>query len=251
MVNYKLLISYNGSAYCGFQEQPNVTTVESELKKALKQVYLQDIKIVGAGRTDAGVHAIGQVINYKIDKQIPANKLLLAINSKLSNNLRVKSLTVVNENFHARKSAVSREYHYLFTNNDIPFYLEPIITRIRFKPNLDLFSEFSKIIIGKHDFGNFRKLGSFEKSTIKEVFNFDISIEELTDYFEKNVIIYRLKICASGFLYGMVRCITGAIFEVLRGKRKLAEFQNLILNNDKYKYTIASAKGLTLVKVNY
>ena len=236
------------------QYQPCHVTVEGTILTALSKIYKRDVKIVPAGRTDAGVHASEQVFSFKIDHEIDEEKLLLALNRYLPIDIRIKRIEQVDYSFHARRSAKSREYQYLFYYNEIlPYFLDQVSVRIRFQPDETLFDGIERILTGTHNFVNFRKLGSNEKSTIRTIDKVELTKICINDIFDsaQSYAVYKLLIKADSFLYGMVRNLVGALWQVLKHKRTLGEFKEMLDCVNKFSYSMASAKGLTLVKVNY
>lgn len=256
MNNYKVELSYIGTRYKGSQYQPNDPTVEKELKDALYKIYKKNVPITFAGRTDAGVHSSGQVVSYRSNLYIPAEKLLVAINACLPCDIKVKSVSEVESGFHARKSAVSREYRYLFSDQDLPVFLRPYVTTVRFKVNLNNIAGIKNIIEGCHDFRHLYCKGSTPGPTVRTIYEFSVKKKSLTDIFEvytdNNLLVYEIKIRANSFLYRMVRCIVGAIFEILKGKQTEADFKELLKIGEKpYYYSVVPANGLNLIKVEY
>jgi tRNA pseudouridine38-40 synthase len=250
---YKFVISYKGSGYCGSQIQKNGKTVEGEIKKVLRSIFKDDIVVSMSGRTDAGVHATGQVVSFKAVKQIPEQNIRMAMNSLLPGDIRVKKLYSVDIDFDPRRLAKSRVYNYLFTNEDILSYLDDYVAKINFTPDLKQVLKIKDVLIGCHDFVHLRSCGSNENNTIREIMDFDIRVEKVVDVYSGEVsIIYKVVICANSFLYKMVRHIVGAVFEVLKGKQLVEEFASFLTENEKkYRYKVADAKGLSLIKVNY
>jgi tRNA pseudouridine38-40 synthase len=151
--NYKLKIEYNGAKYYGSQYQPNKLTIEGVLKEAIVKILKnKDIKTIFSGRTDAGVHAKGQVLTFKTENNIPDKKLKIAINNLLPKNIYVKEVEKVDIGFNPRKFATSREYRYLFANEELPVYMKQFVEKVNFEPNIDAINRIKKKIIGKHAF---------------------------------------------------------------------------------------------------
>lgn len=254
MINYKVTFSYFGRNYSGMQFQPNHATVEGTILTALSKIYNQGVKIIPSGRTDAGVHASAQVFSFKIGYEIAEEKLKLALNRYLPIDIRIKRIERVDSSFHARRSARSREYQYLFYYNEIlPYFLEQVSVRIKFQPDEALFEAIGRVLTGTHNFVNFRKLGSNEKSTIRTIDKVELTKICISDIFDsaQSYVVYKLLIKADSFLYGMVRNLVGALWQVLKHKRTLDEFKEMLGCASKFSYSMASAKGLTLVRVNY
>lgn len=232
--------------------QSNARTVEGELQRSLKKLFGKFIKFNSAGRTDSGVHAEGQVINFYVDTDLGTDKIRLALNHYLPSDIRCLYVYEADEDFHARFSAKSRTYFFHFTDYQIPLYLQPRIVKTSWKPDCANFDSISRTLLGSHDFKNFRNLGSNESSTIRTVYECNLETLTLPLLYIERFQFYRFAITANGFLYRMVRNIVGAFFEVLRGKQSLDSFSSLLnLGFEPYLYTTAPAHGLSLIKVDY
>lgn len=245
MPNIKLTISYDGTNYHGWQKQKNRVTIQQTLESALEKIINKKINLTGAGRTDAGVHAIAQVANFKTDTiNIPVNKLPLTLNSILPEDIRVLSGEIVDENFHARKSAKSKTYLYVISNTPIqsPFFAR-YSWHIPYKINLKKMQKAAKILRGKHDFRSFMSQGSNTKSTVRNLMKVKIKKKD-------SQIIFTLK--ADGFLKQMVRNIIGTLVEIGTGKREPEEIIKILNAKDRTKAGIcAPPNGLFLLEVNY
>lgn len=253
MNNYKVVVAYQGTRFYGFQAQPRHRTVEAELMAALRQAYREEIKIVAAGRTDTGVHATGQVINYQSRKNIPVSRLPIVLNYWLADDIRIISVSRVAPTFNARRSAKSREYEYLFSDKEIPLYLRGNIARIKCHPDPTLFDEIATNLIGKHDFVNFRNTGSSENNTVRELLAVKLGKRKIKfGYkYEKPFEVYYLYLKGNSFLYKMVRNIMGYVNEIFKGKQTIADLCAQLNGAPKARYTTMNAKGLCLVRVNY
>lgn len=245
MPNIKLTISYDGTNYHGWQRQKDKVTIQQTLESALEKILNKKIILTGAGRTDAGTHAIAQIANFKIDRiRIPLNKLSVALNSTLPNDIRVLSSEIVHENFHAQKSAKSKIYLYVILNNPVQ---SPFSARyswhIPHKINLNRMRRAVKMLKGKHDFKSFMSVGSNMKSTVRNLI--EIKIKK-----KNSQIIFTFE--ADGFLKQMVRNITGTLVEIGSGKREPEEILKILNAKDRTKVGVcAPAKGLFLLEVNY
>ena len=149
MNNYKLVLNYNGSNFFGFQTQINKRTVEDELKLALRSLYKCHVDLVSCGRTDSGVHAVGHVVSFKVTKKYDTNNIKNALNYFLPNDIFISSIISVPNDFHARFSAKSREYRYLFTNLEIPLHLLNNVTEFKYSIDESKFDLISKSLLGK------------------------------------------------------------------------------------------------------
>jgi len=251
--NYKAKISYNGSGYCGFQSQQNGVTIQGKIEQALESLYREEVKIVSAGRTDSGVHAIGQVVSFKVKNKYSPSEMQCALNSLLTKEIRVRDIEEKKMEFNARYSAVSREYKYLFSNVEIPHYLKTNVAKIKFKPKINNISGVHEYMQGPKDFVFFKKKEQKKKSTVRTLTKFEVKMSDINCIYEpsEKCGVYEMNICAESFLYRMVRNLAGAIFEVLKGKRTLEEFERFFVPEKSYSYVTAPAHGLCLVRVNY
>ncbi len=244
MNNYKLKIEYNGTNYSGWQIQPNVPTVQDEITKALKQITGSEINLIGSGRTDSGVHALGQVANFQIEDELNIRKVKHSLNSLLSKDISISEFEEVDVDFHSRFDAKLRSYLYLFTNSKSPFYNEfsyhysPI-----FNLEIEKLNEISSNLIGKHDFTSFSK-----KNTDTENMVCDISFAKWRRV--KNKIIFRVD--GNRFLHGMVRTIVGTILEIAEKNKSIEEINEIVAaKNRDAAGRSAPAKGLFLLDVKY
>ncbi|WP_250229597.1 tRNA pseudouridine(38-40) synthase TruA [Anaeropeptidivorans aminofermentans] len=206
MNNYKLVLAYDGSRYNGFQAQKNSeNTIQQAIELRLNEIFSKDIKIVASGRTDAGVHAENQVINFKIDEEIDLSSFLALINKKLPGSISVKEINKMPEDFHARFDAKSKIYEYRILNAPYP---NPFLRKYAYfyPETLDIkeMEKASRLFTGIHDFRAFSS-GSGKKSTTREIYS--IKIERDKDLVK---IIYH----GNGFLYNMVRIITGTLIQI-------------------------------------
>lgn len=242
MRNIKLTIAYDGSSFFGFQVQPNVPTVQGALETALTEVTKEDIEVIGAGRTDTGVHAINQVISFKTKSKIPLEKLPIALNSLLPNSIIVKSAEEVPLDFHARFSAKSRSYIYLVYNAPYPSpFLRNYAWHIRERPDVGKILDVIDIFKGEKDFISFSK--SDGEGTVREVY--DIGLFERDPF-----LVFYIK--ANGFLRGMVRLIVRVLIDAGYGLIDRDGIKSII--NAKRRGLIkgiAPPYGLYLYKIEY
>ncbi len=241
----KLTITYDGTNYCGWQIQPNGLTVQEVIEKALKILTDEDIKVVGSGRTDAGVHAKGQVAHFSREKEnIPAEKFACALNAILPEDVKVIESRRAEDNFDARKSAKSKTYKYGFYISQVVLPLEERFrTNLEKKPDVEEMKECAKILVGEHDFKGFCSSGSGAKTTVRAIYNIDIiENEEKLDFY----------ITGNGFLYNMVRILVGTLIAVGNGKITRAEVKKMLESGERaLGGKTLPAKGLTLDSVRY
>lgn len=244
MDRIKATIAYDGTNYCGWQIQPNGVTIQETVEKAIEEVLGTKIKITASGRTDAGVHALGQVFHFDNSSTIPANKLSFAINAKLPEDIRILKTEIVSNDFHARYSAKNKTYIYKMY---LGKYRNPLKrnyeTYIGKEINIIPMQAAAEMLLGSHDFVGFSSSGSDVKTTVREIFNANI---------DRNGDELQFEITGNGFLYNMVRIIVGTLIEIGEGKKD-AECIAKILNTKKRNLGGKTAKpqGLYLLKVKY
>jgi len=242
--NIKLVIEYEGTSYHGWQKQPQALTVQKVVEESLSRLFNEPIKTQAAGRTDAGVHAKTQVVNFKTHLYLPRRAIICGLNTYLPEDIRVKSAKEVSLDFHAQRSALNRTYRYVIYNYSFtpPFYRN-FVWKVPFNLKIRLMREASKFLIGEYDFSSFQAQGSFTSSPRRKI--------EKIDFFKKGRFIF-IYIKANSFLYKMVRNIVGTLVEV--GREKITPFrikQILEAKNRKYAGPTAPPQGLYLVWVSY
>lgn len=243
MRNIKITIQYNGENYCGWQKQPNSLGIQGNIEKAIYEITKEKVKITGSGRTDAGVHALGQVANFKIESSIPVEKIPNALNAKLPQSISIIACSEVDDEFHSRYSAKGKRYRYLIYNQ---LYRSPIYKdtsyHVRYDLDFEKMCEEAKHLIGEHDFKGFMSSGSSVNDTVRTIY--DITLEKHED-------LIILEVEGNGFLYNMVRIIVGTLVDIGRGRinESLADIINYKIRS-KTGHT-APAHGLFLKKVDY
>ncbi len=241
MPNYLLRLAFVGTNFSGWQIQPNARTVQGELTKALRTLFKEDIKVTGCCRTDAGVHALDYVANFKATKQMETQKILKALNGMLPKDIGVYEVEVVPKDFNARYSVKKKTYLYKIWNSEVrnPF-LYPFSWQVKRKLDKELLVEILKKLEGTHDFESFSKLEE-EKNTV-------INLEKIEISFNEPLIEIRLT--ASHFLRYMVRRIVGTCVKIALGFYPKEILQDILFKKTKAPYT-APAQGLHLEKVTY
>lgn len=245
MRNFKIVLEYDGAAYCGWQRQANGISIQQILEDAIALIVCEKVTLIGSGRTDAGVHAINQVANFISSTLLPAEKLFRGVNSLLPPDIVIKSLEEVHIDFHAQRDVQSKIYVYRICNRR----LRPVIGRsyywfIRFDLDLEMMRKASQYLIGTHDFSCFCATGCEVKSRVRTVIGIDIK-SGADDLIE-------ITVEAKGFLKYMVRNIVGTLVEVARGKRKPQEMKEIIDScNRNIAGATAPACGLFLKEVKY
>ena len=243
MNNYKLLISYDGTNYCGWQNQPNMKTIQGEIENALRKIFNgQEISLIGSGRTDSGVHALNQTANFHIKTNMLDSQIKDALNANLDNSIFVNSCVTVSDKFHSRFSALKRGYVYNATTEYSPFS-KNYEWKIKYNLNLDRLNYCSQLLIGEHDFSKFCKSTSRKENNNCNIFESKWNIKN-----EK--IVYN--IISNRFLHHMVRLLVGTMIEVGVDRMNVSEFKCLIDNEPSSLNPVkAPAKGLFLKNVFY
>ncbi len=223
--NIALSLMYVGTAYHGWQVQKNGVTVESTLEKALEWVVGHPVKCVGAGRTDAGVHALQYVANFRTTSSIPCDRLPLAVNTRLPDDIVVTRATEVPSEFNAIGSCIKKEYTYRLYNSRIgnAFYVD----RAWFYPKrLDetVMQRCADQMVGTHDFAALKSVGTETRTTVRTVYYFDISRQGL---------LIECKVCANGFLYNMVRAMVGTCVYASEGKLAPEDLPGIMERRDR------------------
>jgi len=248
MLNIKLTIEYEGTQYCGWQRQKGFLSIQEILEEKISQITQEKITLYGSGRTDAGVHALGQVANFKTNSTIPWIKLPLILNHLLPLDIRIRKAERVDDSFHARYSAVSKIYYYYILNyrkNDYypPLFLRNYIYYLYGEINLENIKKAIKFLHGEHDFSSFACSGNNIKNKIR-------TIKEITVNKKRNILCFHFE--ANAFLYKMVRTIVGTLLDVGYGKINYLEVKKILEAKDrKTAGRVVPAKGLFLMKVNY
>ena len=249
---YRLTIQYKGTRYLGWQVQPNGLTVQGEVNKALEIISKGKVHSMGSGRTDAGVHAFGQVVKISMELEILPENLIRAMNSNLPDDIRVIAIENSDADFHPTVQAKSKEYHYRFTSLKAPTaFQNELIANFPFEVDLHKMCEACRLLIGVHDFSNYYCEGTDVSSNVREIFACDI-LEVPSGGWEMLPGHYVFSITGSGFLKQMVRLLVGAVWNVGRGKISLEEFRaSLSSTRVKRLGPVAPPEGLYMVRVNY
>ena len=249
-MNYKLLLQYDGTDFHGWQVQENDRTIQGELERIIGTLEGRHVGVNGSGRTDAGVHAEGQVANVHIEKSFTPDKLRAAINGNLWRDIRVMNVEQVSDDFHARFSAKGKTYVYRIVNAPV---MSPFLRRFAHfesKPlNLTAMIEASRYFLGKHDWTAFSSAQGDSEDKVRNIT--ELNIQSTWDA-RASANIIEFRVSANGFLRYMVRSLVGTLIEVGRGLKDSDTIQTAIITGDRnLAGTTAPAQGLTLVKVDY
>ena len=245
MKNYKLTIQYDGTRYNGWQRQGNTEqTIQGKLNEIISKYLNETIDIAGSGRTDAGVHAYGQVASFKTNQCLNMEKFLFDMNHYLPMDIQILEIEQVDERFHARLSAISKTYEYVIDNGKISnVFLRKYAYRLEEPLNIEFMQKAGNLLVGTHDYISFCGNKKFKKSSIRTVTS--ITVEKLGD---KIIISFT----GNGFLQNMVRIMTGTLIEVGLGKRDFASMENIIMAKSREAAgMMAPPEGLFLKKVEY
>ena len=245
MNKYKITLEYDGTNYVGWQRQENGNSIQAAIEKAIEKLTLEKAVVFGAGRTDAGVHAKGQVAHFDIKKNFTIDNIRDGLNQHLRPQpISIIKVEKVTEEFHARFSANYRIYEYLIVNRRSPLTIEKNRAWIVFKKlNLDKMQKESSYFIGKHDFNAFRSINCQSSSSIKTIDSFDTHVQD------ENI---RIKVKAKSFLHSQVRIMVGTLVDIGKGKISSISIKDIINNKDRNKAGVtAPACGLYLIEVGY
>ena len=243
MNNYKVLISYDGTNFSGWQNQLKEKTVQGEIELALSKIFKNNsMSIIGSGRTDSGVHALNQVANFSVNTSMTELQIKRAINSYLNNDIYIISCTIVDSKFHSRFSAKKREYVYHISSIYSPFKRK-YKWYLKFDIDMDKLIDCSKLLTGKHDFSQFCKTSSRKKNN-----ECNVSVSKWN--FDNEQISYN--IVSDRFLHHMVRLLVGTMIEVAKDRIIVDDFKKMIENLPcNISPVRAPSKGLFLVNVFY
>lgn len=239
-----MTIEYDGKDFNGWQKQPNKLNIQGEIERAIEGVTKEKVELYASGRTDAGVHALGQVANFKTNSNIPIEKMATAINSQLKYSIRIKKAEEVEEKFHSRYNCKEKTYMYIINNEE---QASAIFRNMEYhfpkKLDIEKMQKAAKYFEGEHDFSAFKSSGTSSKSSVRKIYNADVST------YNGRIII---KLTGNGFLYNMVRIIAGTLLEVGRGAIKPESIKEIIEDKDRKKAgKTLPPHGLYLVKVEY
>ena len=243
-MRYKVILAYDGRNYAGFQSQKNATAIQDIVEGAIERVFSEKIRINMSSRTDAGVHAYGQVFHFDTDKEKDEGKLKFSLNSLLPDDIHVVEVKKVSRDFHARYSVKKKTYEYLINLGEYDVFLKGRAFQCFYKLDVDLMKEGAKLFLGEHDFS------SFNTSSLKEYPNQVRNITEFSITRKKDIL--KIRVTSSGFLRNMVRIMVGTLIDLGRGKKSLDDIKDMLEHPCKStrRYN-ADPNGLYLVKIFY
>ena len=240
----KLVVSYDGTNYCGWQVQPNCISVQQVLEDALFEITGERTRITGSGRTDAGVHALGQVAHFITHSNVPAERFNRAFNIKLPDDIKVLSSEKVDDDFHAVASAKKKTYRYsVYVSQCILPLRDRYAVQIKKQPDLEKMQDCVSVLLGEHDFKSMSASGGGAKTTVRTIY--DLKIEQKGESID-------FLVTGNGFLYNMVRIMVGTLLAVGTNKIDKKDVQEMLISGEKKTgVKTLSPKGLTLIKVEY
>lgn len=244
MKRVKLVVAYDGTNYCGWQVQPNAVTVEGILNKKLSDLLKEDIKVIGASRTDSGVHALGNVAVFDTEARMPAEKFSYALNQRLPEDIRIQHSEEVPLDFHPRYCKCWKEYEYRIFNAEFANPMERLYSYFVYrKLDIEKMKEAASYLVGEHDFKSFCSTATQTETTVRTIFSIDIHREDK---------VINIKVRGNGFLYNMVRIIVGTLVQVGLGLHEPSHVQEMLEAKDR---TVAGptapACGLRLNEIFY
>ena len=244
MKRIKLIVAYDGTNYCGWQIQDNGITIEEVLNRELSKLLSEEITVIGASRTDSGVHALGNVAVFDTETRIPPEKISLALNQRLPEDIRIQDSCEVPLDFHPRYRDTIKTYEYKIWNSRFSNPIVRLDTKfIYYRLDVDKMQEAADYLVGEHDFKSFCSKGSQVENTVRK-------ITELTVKRDGNMVT--ISVSGNGFLYNMVRIIAGTLLRVGMGMYPPEKVKEILDACDRQKAgPKAEACGLTLVNINY
>lgn len=247
--NIKLVVSYDGSKFFGWQKQKGCSTIQETLENCIEKILKEEVVVVGCGRTDAKVHAISYVANFTTSKNLTSENLKRAINSEITHNILVKEAEEVDDTFHSRFDAKKKIYRYLLSNVRTPFFKD-YVAYIKSVVDIEKMEEATSFFCGEHNFKAFQASGSNIKNTIRRIYKIKIKKENFL--IDRSIKVIAIEITANGFLYKMARNIVGTLIYVGQGKLLPETIPQFIKSQDrKLIPPTAKPEGLYLKKVYY
>jgi len=239
-----MVVAYDGTNYCGWQIQPNGITIQGVLNKCLSDLLGEKIEVMGASRTDAGVHALGNVCVFDTNTRIPGEKISYALNQSLPEDIRIQLSEEVEPDFHPRYTDSEKTYEYRILNRTFPVPTERLYSYFyHYKLDEKKMREATSFLIGRHDFASFCGSGAQVKSTVRTITSAMV---------ERDGDIITIRISGTGFLYNMVRIIAGTLIEIGNGQYPPERMKSIVEACDRSAAgPTAPACGLTLIGIRY
>lgn len=244
MKRIKLTVAYDGTNYYGWQKQPDAITVEEVVNRELTRLLQEPIEVIGASRTDSGVHALGNVAVFDTDTRIPPEKISYALNARLPKDIVIQDSKEVPPDFHPRRTDCVKTYEYRILNTRFPVPTMRLYAHYVYKPlDVEKMQAAAAFLVGEHDFASFCSAGSQVKETVRTIYRLDLKREG-------NMVSFQVE--GNGFLYNMVRIIAGTLIEVGIGSYPPERVREMLEARDRIRCgPKAPACGLTLVGIRY
>lgn len=240
----RLSVAYDGTNYHGWQIQPNGITIESELNRCLTELLGEEIQVIGASRTDSGVHALGNIAVFDTQARMPGDKFAYALNQRLPEDIRIQKAEEVAPDFHPRHVKSRKTYEYRIYRAQFPMPVKRLYSLFTYH-ELDVAAmrQAAAFLVGEHDFASFCQAGAQVETTVRTIYSLEV-LEEGPDLV--------IRVCGNGFLYNMVRIIAGTLLEVGRGRRKPGEMADVLAAKDRSAAgPTAPAHALMLMKYEF
>ena len=244
MKRVKLVVAYDGTNYHGWQVQDNGITIEEVLNQTISELVQEDIKVIGASRTDAGVHACGNVAVFDTESRIPGDKFSFALNQRLPEDIRIQESCEVDVDFHPRYADTVKTYEYNILNRRFELPSKRLYAAFCYYPmDIERMNQAAAYLVGEHDFKSFCSAGAQVQTTVRTIYAVNVTKEDD---------MVHIRITGNGFLYNMVRIIAGTLIQVGTGLMESEQMKEILEARDRSKAgPTAVAKGLTLVEIRY
>lgn len=244
MKRVKLVVAYDGTNYHGWQVQDNGITIEEVLNRTISELVQEDIKVIGASRTDAGVHACGNVAVFDTESRIPGDKFSFALNQRLPEDIRIQESCEVDADFHPRYADTVKTYEYNILNRRFEMPSKRLYAAFCYYPmDIEQMNQAAAYLVGEHDFKSFCSAGAQVQTTVRTIYAVNVTKEDD---------MVHIRITGNGFLYNMVRIIAGTLMQVGTGLMEPERVKEILEARDRSKAgPTAVAKGLTLVEIRY
>lgn len=244
MKRVKLVVAYDGTNYHGWQVQDNGITIEEVLNRTISELVQEDIKVIGASRTDAGVHACGNVAVFDTESRIPGDKFSFALNQRLPEDIRIQESCEVDADFHPRYADTVKTYEYNILNRWFELPTKRLYAAFCYYPmDIERMNQAAAYLVGEHDFKSFCSAGAQVQTTVRTIYA--VNVTKADD-------MVHIRITGNGFLYNMVRIIAGTLMQVGTGLMEPEQVKEILEARDRSKAgPTAVAKGLTLVEIRY
>lgn len=244
MKRVKLVVAYDGTNYHGWQVQDNGITIEEVLNRTISELVQEDIKVIGASRTDAGVHACGNVAVFDTESRIPGDKFSFALNQRLPEDIRIQKSCEVDADFHPRYADTVKTYEYNILNRRFELPTKRLYAAFCYYPmDIERMNQAAAYLVGEHDFKSFCSAGAQVQTTVRTIYAVNVKKEDD---------MVHIRITGNGFLYNMVRIIAGTLMQVGTGLMEPEQVKEILEARDRSKAgPTAVAKGLTLVEIRY